>query len=111
MLTQYEANRMIIRIPASELGLSVTEKAVFVALVDRLNQQNVCFPSQGLLADQVGCSRKSVCLAIKKLKDLEWIDTKPRVIDGQKKGNFYALNLPKLNQTLGSNVIQMTFVS
>ena len=109
MLTQYEASRVVIRIPAKDLGLSITEKSVFIALIDRLGVDNVCFPSQLLLAEQVGCSRKSVCLALKKLKALDWIDTKPRVVDGQKKGNYYTLNLPKLHQVTGSNVVQMTF--
>ena len=109
MLTQYEANRVIIRIPAKDLGLSITEKAVFVALVDRLGVDNVCFPSQSLLADQVGCSRKSVCLALKKLKELGLIDSRPRVQDGQKKGNYYTVNLTKINAMLGANIVQVDF--
>ena len=88
---------LVLRLPASTLGLSIIEKSIFLALIDRLGLDNVCSPSQATLATQIGCNVKSVVRSVKKLKYLDLIATKPRVVDGQKKGNYYTLNLSHLN--------------
>lgn len=110
MKSQFEVLRMIMRMNAKRLGLTITEKSILHAIVDRLDENAICFPSQQVLADSVGCSVRAVSVGITKMCKLDYVAKKARVVNGTKLGNYLMVNITKIAEVGGmTNVVQVDF--
>ncbi len=75
-------------------------KLLLVVLADFADDQNACWPSQGLLADRVGnCSLDTIQRRLKRLEADGFIWREKRYLqNGHRSSNRYVLRAPKLNR-------------
>lgn len=77
-----------------QMDLTSHELAVLIALADRADKENVCWPSHVLLADGAGCSPRTVRRALEKLEKLGLVSWDTRKNErGGNESNLYTLHL------------------
>ncbi|PMG38573.1 hypothetical protein BCU93_13580 [Vibrio breoganii] len=95
-LNQYETHRMLTRTKPHLLGITGHEKLVLLCLHDRVDAKGECFPSQELLAEDTGLSKRSIVRAIKTLVDKEYVSVKRVSRKGMYPVNHYHVNVSKV---------------
>ncbi|MEZ9302127.1 helix-turn-helix domain-containing protein [Vibrio breoganii] len=95
-LTQYEAQRMLTRTKPHLLGISSTEKLVLLCLHDRVDAQGQCYPSQELLAEDTGLSKRSIVRALKTLVEKGYVAVKREASHGMYPSNKYHVDIDKI---------------
>lgn len=77
-----------------QMDLTSSELSVLLALAGRANKENVCWPSHELLADDAGCSPRTVRNALKTLGELGLVSWDTRKNErGGNESNLYTLHL------------------
>ncbi|PMM26370.1 helix-turn-helix domain-containing protein [Vibrio breoganii] len=93
---QYEKHRMLTRTKPHLLGITGHEKLVLLCIHDRVDSTGECFPSQELLAEDTGLSKRSIVRAIKTLVDKEYVTVKRISRKGMYPVNHYRVNVAKV---------------
>lgn len=79
---------------AIKINLKTTDKITLIMLANYADEDFNCFPSQKLLAENCGCSVKTIYLALQRLEDAGVISTERRTRgNGSLTSNFYHLHI------------------
>ena len=82
-----------------EIPIKGPTKAILKSLADFANNKtHLTIPSYKTLANDVGCSRRTAIVCIKKLVDLNLISKKRREVNDRQTTNYYYFNIVKLIQ-------------
>lgn len=80
-------------------GLSMTQKIVLLKLADNANESGICWPSLNTIAEDCGCSVRTVSRAIAHFESINLISHDRRY----SKSNMYHFNMDTLS-TLASDI-------
>ncbi len=80
--TSYQITRELIQ---SKFELSVGEKLILVILASRMNKKLQCYPSYRSLAENAGCSKRSIGTYIQNLIEKDYI----KIVDSEYRSNTY----------------------
>ena len=89
----------ILLLVVREIPLKGPTKAILKSLADFANNKtHLTIPSYKTIANDVGCSRRTAIVCIKKLVDLNLISKKRRKVNDRQTTNYYYFNIVKLIQ-------------
>lgn len=95
-MTQYEFTNSLLMIQPTDIGLTGTEKTVFVHLSTFADSTLKCFPSLKKVSQVTGLSESTVKRAIKKLEALKLIVKTRRYSSSGPTSNLYKLSTKHL---------------
>jgi hypothetical protein len=81
-----------------QAGMTQVTKLVFLKLADNANEEGVCWPSHGLIANQCWLSESAVKAHIKKLQKAGFLSIQYRKNGSVNQSNYYQINLKLLHQ-------------
>lgn len=79
-------------------GLTATEKLILLVMADYANDNGVCWPSQGAIADKCDCSRQYVNQTIGKFEKDNVLVKESRFKDNAQTSSLYRLTIDGVNR-------------
>lgn len=80
-------------------AISIYAKAVYLALASRADRDGVCWPSQRLMAEELGISETSVKAALSALQVAGAIRVRPEVTERGRRNRYFLLIHPTGGQS------------